>query len=155
MYVDEIFPCKTHCSAFTLLPVVEKVRLDICLRGLPSCMLCGGTVWWYRLLCSRQTRSVCLIIGKLRPFVCLSSHRCRLVRAKLHNSETTPRMFLNLKAPPLGRPVYFCLWYWVYEQFFLTSTHRYNAVRGHRTGSNSSGAEKENYLRRKTNKNRT
>ena len=34
----------------------------------------------------------------------------------------------------------------------LTLTHRYNAVRGHRTGSNSSGAE--NYLRRKTNKNR-
>ena len=31
------------------------------------------------------------------------------------------------------------------------STHGYNAVRGHRTGSNSSGAE--NYLRRKTNKN--
>ena len=34
----------------------------------------------------------------------------------------------------------------------LTLTHRYNAVRGHRTGSNNSGPE--NYLRRKTNKNR-
>ena len=34
----------------------------------------------------------------------------------------------------------------------LTLTHRYNAVRGHRTGSNNSGAE--NYLRRKTNENR-
>ena len=34
----------------------------------------------------------------------------------------------------------------------LTLTHGYNAVRGHRTGSNNSGAE--NYLRRKTNKNR-
>ena len=34
----------------------------------------------------------------------------------------------------------------------LTLTHRCNAVRGHRTGSNNSGAE--NYLRRKTNKNR-
>ena len=34
----------------------------------------------------------------------------------------------------------------------LTLTHRYNAVRGHRTGSNNSGAE--DYLRRKTNKNR-
>ena len=33
----------------------------------------------------------------------------------------------------------------------LTLTHRYNAVRGHRTGSNNSGAE--NYLRRKTKKN--
>ena len=34
----------------------------------------------------------------------------------------------------------------------LTLTHCYkNAVRGHRTGSNSSGAE--DYLRRKTNKN--
>ena len=33
----------------------------------------------------------------------------------------------------------------------LTSTHRYNALRGHRrTGSNNSGAE--DYLRRKTNK---
>ena len=31
----------------------------------------------------------------------------------------------------------------------LTLTHRCNAVRGHRTGSNNSGAE--NYLRRKTN----
>ena len=29
----------------------------------------------------------------------------------------------------------------------VTSTHRYNAVRGHRTGSNNSGAE--DYLRRK------
>ena len=34
----------------------------------------------------------------------------------------------------------------------LTLTHRYNAVRGHRPGSNNSGAE--DYLRRKTNKNR-
>ena len=33
----------------------------------------------------------------------------------------------------------------------LTSTHRYNAVRGHRTGSNNSGAE--DYLRRKNKKN--
>ena len=32
----------------------------------------------------------------------------------------------------------------------LTLTHRYNAVRGHRTGSNNSGAE--DYLRRKINK---
>ena len=32
----------------------------------------------------------------------------------------------------------------------LTLTHRHNAVRGHRTGSNNSGAE--NYLRRKTKK---
>ena len=32
---------------------------------------------------------------------------------------------------------------------FLTLTHRYNAVRGHRTGSNNSGAE--DYIRRKTN----
>ena len=33
----------------------------------------------------------------------------------------------------------------------ITLTHRYNkAVRGHRTGSNNSGAE--DYLRRKTNK---
>ena len=32
----------------------------------------------------------------------------------------------------------------------LTLTHRYNAVRGRRTGSNNSGAE--DYLRRKTNK---
>ena len=32
----------------------------------------------------------------------------------------------------------------------LTLTHRCNAVRGHRTGSNNSGAEA--YLRRKTNK---
>ena len=31
----------------------------------------------------------------------------------------------------------------------LALTHRYNAVRGHRTGSNKSGAE--DYLRRKTN----
>ena len=31
----------------------------------------------------------------------------------------------------------------------LTLSHRYNAVRGHRTGSNNSGAE--DYLRRKTN----
>ena len=30
---------------------------------------------------------------------------------------------------------------------FLTLTHRYNAVRGHRTGSNNSGAK--DYLRRK------
>ena len=30
-------------------------------------------------------------------------------------------------------------------------THHYNGVRGHRTGSNKSGAE--DYLRRKTNKN--
>ena len=34
----------------------------------------------------------------------------------------------------------------------LTLTHRYNAVRGHRAGSNNSATE--NYLRRKTNKNR-
>ena len=34
----------------------------------------------------------------------------------------------------------------------LAFTHRYNAVRGHRTGSNNSGAE--DYLRKKTNKNR-
>ena len=33
---------------------------------------------------------------------------------------------------------------------FLTLTHRYNAVRGHRTGSNNSGAE--DYVSRKTNK---
>ena len=32
----------------------------------------------------------------------------------------------------------------------LAFTHRYNAVRGHRTGSNSSGAE--DHLRRKTSK---
>ena len=32
----------------------------------------------------------------------------------------------------------------------LTLTHRYNVVRGHRTGSNNSGAE--DYLRRKHNK---
>ena len=32
----------------------------------------------------------------------------------------------------------------------ITLTHRYNAVRGHRTGSNNSGVE--DYLRRKTNK---
>ena len=32
---------------------------------------------------------------------------------------------------------------------YLTSTHRYNAVRGHRTGSSNSGAE--DYLRRETN----
>ena len=32
----------------------------------------------------------------------------------------------------------------------LTLTHRYNAVRGQRTGSNNSGAE--DYRRRKTNK---
>ena len=38
---------------------------------------------------------------------------------------------------------------WVYV--VLTSTHRYNAVRGHRTGSNNSGAE--DYLRRKNKKN--
>ena len=34
----------------------------------------------------------------------------------------------------------------------LALTHGYNAVRGHRTDSNNSGAE--NYLRRETNKNR-
>ena len=34
----------------------------------------------------------------------------------------------------------------------LTLTHHYNAVRGHRTGSNTSGTE--DYLRKKTNKNR-
>ena len=34
----------------------------------------------------------------------------------------------------------------------LTLTHRHNEVRGHRTGSNNSGAE--DYLRRKINKNR-
>ena len=34
----------------------------------------------------------------------------------------------------------------------LTLTHRYNAVCGHRTGSNNSGVE--NYLRRNTNKNK-
>ena len=34
----------------------------------------------------------------------------------------------------------------------LTLTHRYNAVRGHRTGSNNSGAE--GYPRRKTDINR-
>ena len=32
----------------------------------------------------------------------------------------------------------------------LTLTHRYNAVRGHRTGSNNSGAE--DYLKREENK---
>ena len=37
-----------------------------------------------------------------------------------------------------------------YVVVVLTSTHRYNAVRGHRAGSNNS--ETENYLRRKTNK---
>ena len=42
--------------------------------------------------------------------------------------------------------------YYVVIVVVLTLTHRYNAVRGHRTGSNNSGAE--NYLRRKTNKNR-
>ena len=34
----------------------------------------------------------------------------------------------------------------------LALTHGYNAVRGHRTGSNNAGAE--DYLRRKTTKNR-
>ena len=34
----------------------------------------------------------------------------------------------------------------------LTLTHGYNAVRGHRTGSNNSGAE-DYFRRRKTNKN--
>ena len=34
----------------------------------------------------------------------------------------------------------------------LTLTHRYNVVRGHRTGSNNSGAE-DYFRRRKTNKN--
>ena len=34
----------------------------------------------------------------------------------------------------------------------LRLAHRYNAVRGHRTGSNNSGAEDYDYLRRKTNK---
>ena len=34
----------------------------------------------------------------------------------------------------------------------LTLTHGYNAVRGHKSGSSNSGAE--DYLRRKTNKNR-
>ena len=34
----------------------------------------------------------------------------------------------------------------------LTLTHRYNAVRGNRTGSSNSGVE--DYLRRKANKNR-
>ena len=44
--------------------------------------------------------------------------------------------------------------YYVYNTavvVVLTLTHRYNAVRGHRTGSNNSGAE--DYLRRKTKKN--
>ena len=43
--------------------------------------------------------------------------------------------------------------YYVYNTavvVVLTLTHRYNAVRGHRTGSNNSGAE--DYLRRKTNR---
>ena len=38
-----------------------------------------------------------------------------------------------------------------YVVVVLTVTHGYNAGRGHRTGSNNSGAE--DYLRRKTNKN--
>ena len=39
----------------------------------------------------------------------------------------------------------------MHEKFVaLILSHRYNAVRGHRTGSNNSGAE--DYLRRKTNK---
>ena len=37
-----------------------------------------------------------------------------------------------------------------YVVVVLTVTHGYNAVRGHRTGSNNSGAE--DYLRRKENK---
>ena len=37
-----------------------------------------------------------------------------------------------------------------YIMIVLTLSHRYNAVRGHRTGSNNSGAE--DYLRRITNK---
>ena len=55
-----------------------------------------------------------------------------------------------------------CTWYSVRSKFtegantvrivVLTLTHRFNAVRGHRTGSNNSGAE--SYLRKKTNKNR-
>ena len=34
-----------------------------------------------------------------------------------------------------------------HRRVFLTLSHRYNVVRGHRTGCNNSGAEK--YLRRK------
>ena len=41
--------------------------------------------------------------------------------------------------------------YTPYVVVVLTLTHGYNAVRGHKTGSNNSGAK--NYLRRKTNKN--
>ena len=39
---------------------------------------------------------------------------------------------------------------WIYVVVVLTLTHRYNAVRCHRTGSNNSGAE--DYLRKKNKK---
>ena len=68
--------------------------------------------------------------------------------------KLTVALAVQLQVSRCPDPVMFDVVVVVVVVVVLTLIHRYNAVRGHRTGSNSSGAEDYYYLRRKTNKNR-
>ena len=102
---------------------------------------------------------------------CIRSHAC-LSRPKFRRVVFDSRYQVYMVTTTIWLTIWLCLydydymtmtiWLWLYDYahkgkvrvgvHVLTLTHRCNAVRGHRTGSNNSGAE--DYLRRKSNKNR-
>ena len=63
--------------------------------------------------------------------------------------KLTVALAVQLQVSRCPDPVMFDVVVVVVVVVVLTLIHRYNAVRGHRTGSNNSGAE--DYRRRKTN----
>ena len=66
-----------------------------------------------------------------------------------HKPAQSPRVWYEISSNGASIPTTMH-GYVVLVVLVLALTHGYNAVRGHRTGSNNSGAE--DYLRRKTNK---
>ena len=85
----------------------------------------------------------------MHRFVMIPDTGCRLSAvywAKVGSSYITVLTVVPIIIPGIYKSGYLVV------VVVLRLTHRCNAVRGHRTGSNNSGAE--DYLRRKTNKNR-
>ena len=130
-----------YCRAGTMYAVwygvagpVQCMRYDMMLPG--RCNVCG-MIWCCRAY--RIWRHYQYIVKKTCSYCSsykMMSWWCNTSALSVLNSTGVPCYTMLLFSPLL----------------VLTWTHRYNAVGGHRTGSNNSGAE--DYLRRKTNINR-
>ena len=128
------FFCKIciFCSSYTVFSIIE--RQETCRYGKRR--ISGTKPAVYQV-----SRKKACIGPELAPI---------FFELRVHHKKVRFVVFASRKAMPVFWSL--CSPQTVVCCHVLTLAHRYNAVRGHRTGSNNSGAE--NYLRRKTYENR-